>query len=44
MTVADFSQLTRLRPGEKSPYRRIFGVIPAEETDEEFAAAVEALS
>ena len=34
----------RLRPGEKSAYAAILGAIPTEESDEEFAAAVEALS
>ena len=42
--VPDYSSLTRLRPGERSPFNRILGSIPAEESDEEFAAAVEALS
>ena len=40
----DFTTLSRLRPGESSPFERILGSIPAEETDEDFAAAVEALS
>ncbi|MDP2133187.1 MAG: hypothetical protein Q8J99_06225 [Sulfuritalea sp.] len=40
----DFLRTARLRPGEKSAYARILGSIPAEETDEEFAAAVEAMS
>lgn len=44
LTLPDYSALTRLRPGERSPYHRFLGSIPAEETDEEFAAAVEALS
>ena len=44
MTLRDYPTLARLRPGERSPYHRILGSIPAEETDEEFAAAVEALS
>lgn len=44
LVVPDYSPLTRLRPGEKPPFNRILGSIPAEETDEEFAAAVEALS
>lgn len=43
-TTPDYAALVRLRPGEKSPYERILGSIPGEETDEEFAAAVEALS
>ena len=33
-----------LRAGEQSGYAEIRGVIPAEESDEEFAAAVEAFS
>ena len=44
LAVLEYSSLTRLRPGEKSPFDRILGSIPAEETDEEFAAAVEAMS
>lgn len=40
----DVLRTARLRPGEKSAYARILGSIPAEETDEEFAAAVEAMS
>lgn len=40
----DFTKLAQLRPGEKSVYTRILGSIPAEESDEAFAAAVEALS
>lgn len=40
----DFQRIARLRPGERSVYARILGGIPAEETDEEFAAAVEAMS
>lgn len=40
----DYQTMTRLRPGERSPFNRILGSIPAEESDEEFAAAVEALS
>jgi hypothetical protein len=40
----DYHAITRLRPGEKSPFGRIMGGIPAEESDEEFAAAVEAWS
>jgi len=40
----DVSRALRLRPGEVSPYARIFGSIPAEESDEDFLAAVEALS
>ena len=44
LTMPDYSSLNRLRPGERSPFNRILASIPAEETDEEFAAAVEALS
>lgn len=44
LAVPDFSSTVHRRPGEKSAYGRILGVIPAEETDEEFAAAVEAFS
>ena len=40
----DFQRISRLRPGEKSVYARILGSIPTEESDEEFAAAVEAMS
>jgi len=41
---ADAVRLARLRPGEGSAYARILGRIPAEESDEDFLAAVEALS
>jgi len=44
MTSPDYQVITRFRPGEKTPFGRILGSIPAEETDEEFAAAVEAFS
>jgi len=44
LVAPDYQTLTRLRPGERSPFNRILGSIPAEESDEEFAAAVEALS
>ena len=40
----NYRKLARLRPGEPSVYARILGSIPAEESDEEFAAAVEELS
>ena len=39
----DYARLAQLRPGEKSAYARILGSIPAEESDEEFASAIEAL-
>lgn len=42
--VQDFQRIARLRPGEKSVYAQILGGIPAEESDEEFTAAVEAMS
>jgi hypothetical protein len=44
MNTPDYQVITRLRPGEKSPFGRILDSIPAEESDEEFAAAVEAFS
>jgi len=40
----DFQRLARLKPHEESAYARLLGSIPAEESDEEFTAAVEALS
>jgi len=40
----DFSRAARLRVGEASVYARMLGAIPPEESDEEFAAAVDALS
>lgn len=42
--VPDVQRGARLRPGEASVYARILGSIPVEETDEEFAAAIEAMS
>jgi hypothetical protein len=42
--ASDYEAMARLRPGEKSPFNRILSSIPAEESDEEFAAAVEAFS
>ena len=44
LAAPDYEAMTRLRAGERSAYHRILGAIPAEETDEEFAAAVEAFS
>lgn len=44
LTAPDYEAITRLRPGEKSPFGKILGSIPAEESDEEFVAAVEAFS
>jgi hypothetical protein len=44
VVAADAGRLVRLKPGEPSAYDRILGRIPAEETDEEFLAAVEAMS
>ncbi len=42
--VKDFVKAARLRPTDKSAYAAILGSIPPEESDEEFFAAVEALS
>ena len=39
----DYRQLARLRPGEPSVYAKLYGSIPAEESDEEFEAALAAL-
>ena len=44
MSTPDYQVITRLRPAEKSPKGKILGSIPAEESDEEFAAAVAAFS
>jgi hypothetical protein len=44
LETPDYESLLRVRPGERSAYHRILGVIPAEESDEEFAAAIEAFS
>lgn len=43
-TITDYLAMARLKPGEKPAYAAILGVIPAEESDEEFAAAVADLS
>jgi hypothetical protein len=43
-TRRDYKAAVRLRPGEKSVYARILGVIPAEESDDDFLAAIDALS
>lgn len=43
-TLIDIQRVVRLRPSEKSAFARIFGAIPAEESDEEFLSAVEAMS
>ena len=40
----DYRKLVRLKPGEQSVYARILGSIPAEESDEDFAAAVDEMS
>lgn len=40
----DYRRLARLKPGEPSAYAQILGSIPAEEPDEDFAAAIDALS
>lgn len=39
----DYSTDARLRPGEKSAYATLKGSVPAEESDEDFIAALEAL-
>jgi len=41
---SDLGRATRLRIGEPSIYQGFLGSIPAEESDEEFSAAVDALS
>lgn len=41
---ADLARAVRLRSGEPSVYASFLGSIPLEESDEEFAAAVDALS
>jgi hypothetical protein len=41
---SDYGSTIRLRPGERSSIASIFGRIPAEESDEVFAAAVDELS
>lgn len=40
----DYASLVRLRPGEQSVYEFLLGCLPAEESDEEFIAAIEELS
>jgi hypothetical protein len=40
----DYVKQARLRPGDKSPYAQVLGRIPGEESDEEFAIAVEEMS
>jgi hypothetical protein len=42
--LRDVTIAARLRIGERSGFARIFGSIPAEESDEEFAAAVNEFS
>jgi hypothetical protein len=42
--LPDYERIIRLRPTEQSVYARIIASIPAEESDDEFAAAVEAFS
>jgi hypothetical protein len=44
VVAQDVARSARLRPGESSVYARILGRIPAEESDDEFIAAVEAMS
>jgi hypothetical protein len=40
----DYAKLARPRPGEKPGFAQILGIIPAEESDEEFERALEELS
>lgn len=40
----DIRRVARLRPTEDSVYARILGRIPAEESDDDFIAAIEAMS
>jgi hypothetical protein len=40
----DYQRQARLKPGEPSVYAQILGSIPAEESDDEFAEAIEAMS
>lgn len=42
--VGDLGRQLRLRSGEASAYGDILGCMPAEESDEDFAAAIEAMS
>jgi hypothetical protein len=42
--LPNYSELIRLDPGEESRYAKIMGAIPNEESDEEFAKAVDELS
>jgi hypothetical protein len=42
--VGDIKRKMLLKPGEVSAYRELLGSIPPEESDEDFAAAVEAMS
>ncbi|MEW6167777.1 MAG: hypothetical protein AB1651_08780 [Pseudomonadota bacterium] len=42
--VEDIKRQLLLKPGEASAYRELLGSIPPEESDEEFAAAIEAMS
>ena len=42
--LRDFQKRVKVRAGDRSAFARILGVIPAEESDEEFLAAVDALS
>ena len=39
----DYRKLARLKAGEKAAYVQLMGVLPAEESDEEFDAALAAL-
>jgi hypothetical protein len=41
---SDFARAVRLRQGEPSPYASFLGSVPAEESDEAFARAIEAMN
>ena len=41
--LRDYQHLARQRPGESSAFARLHGSVPAEESDEEFLAALETL-
>ena len=40
--VADYATAVRTRPGS-SPYKELLGMIPAEESDDDFLIAMEAM-
>ena len=43
-SVGDVSRQLLLKSGETSAYRELLGSIPPEESDEDFATAIEAMS